>query len=105
MVFLYYNFSKWIVSPFEVGSFDLRWPAGRGMSKTRGVRFSHILIDRHLIHVHTKAFFKMEPINIYYQTTYNMPLLLLETGIIVTAIFKCPVISKKIVRFLKLADW
>ena len=47
----------------------------------------------------------MKPINIYYQTTYNMPLLLLETGIIVTAIFKCPVISKKIVRFLKLADW
>ena len=56
----------------EIVLHSLRWHAGRDMSKTRGLRFSHVLIDRRLIHVHTIAFFKTKPINVcLYQTTYN----------------------------------
>ena len=51
----------------------LRWPAARDMGQTRGLRFSHVLIDRHLIHHHTKAFFKTKPLNAYIRQLTTCP--------------------------------
>ena len=60
-------------SPFPLKS-SLRWPAARDMGQTRGLRFSHVLIDRHLIHHHTKAFFKTKPLNAYSDNLRHAPL-------------------------------
>ena len=51
----------------------LRWPAARDMGQTRGLRFSHVLIDRHLIHHHTKAFSKTKPLNAYIRQLTTCP--------------------------------
>ena len=58
---------------YKILSTRLRWPAARDMGQTRGLRFSHVLIDRHLIHHHTKAFFQTKPLNAYIRQLTTCP--------------------------------